>query len=405
MTTDTSIAGAPLSSFDFNSPEYVQDPYEYFRAWQDEAPVWWSDSLEGWVTSRYEDVRGILRDHGAFPQSVFYERANGDSLGRDVWTDLNPPEHTEARAAARDFVQYFRPRRLDAAVRPLIEQRVEQVLTALDSPAPVEVFAGVVAPIVANVIADIVGIDGPETVKLHMDAVHTYLKMARVRRATDEIRSAGKRGGQAVIDELESRCPVKAQDDSGEDLLTILGHGSMSSEDIVLAAAQTLFAGMETTQRGVTNAVFALLSHSEALAAVQADPMKLVPTTFEETLRWLTPVSIKARDVGADIEMHGQQLRQGQTMYVLLGAANRDPRQFENPEMFDISRSQIDHLGFGAGVHLCVGAPLARVISDVLLKNLVANYPRISLVDPNTPVQFEGPVYRGPRQVHVALNG
>lgn len=158
---------------------------------------------------------------------------------------------------------------------------------------------------------------------------------------------------------------------------------------------------MRRARRSIATTLFALLSHPDELVRVRRDP-SLIGPAFEEAIRWVSPVQLKGRRALVPVRLDGLEIEPGQEVMVLLGSANRDEAKYADPDAFDITRCTVDHLAFGAGIHVCVGNALSRLEARVAIGKLLERYPRLE-IDPERPVTFEGLVFRGPGEVWVRV--
>jgi cytochrome P450 len=169
----------------------------------------------------------------------------------------------------------------------------------------------------------------------------------------------------------------------GEDLISglLAGEGAgevLTQGELVVMANLLLVAGHETTVNMITNGTLALLGHGQQLALLREQP-ELIQPAIEELLRWDSPVQLTARVATEDLDLGGHRVRQGESVLALLGAANRDPDQFADPDRLDLTRTPNPHLSFGRGIHFCLGAPLARLEAQIVIAGLVARFPKLRL--------------------------
>jgi cytochrome P450 len=232
----------------------------------------------------------------------------------------------------------------------------------------------------------------------YYEQVMDYLKEGRVRAAGPERVEVGRQAGRdlmAYLRELRGR----KEREPGEDLLSEFVRRGIDADDIDVVSAQIVMAGEESPTRGISTTLCALLSHPEQLARVRQDP-SLVGPAFEEALRWVSPVQIKGRRALKPTMLDGVEIGEGQEVTALLGSANRDEMKYADPDSYEVSRRNVDHMAFGAGIHVCIGASLARLEATVAIQKLLERYPRLGL-DPDHPTTFEGLVFRGPTEVWV----
>jgi len=180
---------------------------------------------------------------------------------------------------------------------------------------------------------------------------------------------------------------------------TIATGEGLDAAEIITTCANLLIAGVETTVGGMATTIYALLTHESALAAVRADP-DLARRAFDEALRWVSPVQIIGKQVAAPVTLGGQRLDPGGEVFLLVGSANRDPERYREPDSYRLDRANRDHLAFGSGMHLCLGAPLSRLEGRLIVDQLLARFPTLDLVDPQAPLDWGGgPSARAPAEL------
>jgi cytochrome P450 len=268
----------------------------------------------------------------------------------------------------------------------------------------IEIYADFTDKLVARVAAVLIGGDmgDPERLAAYNAAVIRYMRRTRERKEFATEQQDGKQAGDALIAYLSDLYDERARVDRGQsDLLTVLSHTNADKADAVRMAALSLVAGVDTTVRGIANSLFALLSHPDQLAKVRAQP-SLADKAFAEALRWMTPISLKHRYVRAETELCGVRLRAGDHACVILGAANRDPRVYDQPERYDVDRVGPAHVAFGSGIHYCLGAPLATLEARHSLQVLLEQFPRLS-ADTEAVVFSDGPANHSPERLVLDL--
>lgn len=393
------------------SPAIMDDPYPIYRRLRDEAPVFWSDAWRAWVVSRYDDAAVSLRDKENLSnenrQALLFnglseaERAELASLRhyfaqKDV-IGSDPPDHTRMRALVQ---QAFTPRtvaQLEPRIRTLAGELFDVALQAggvfdlvdaIAHPLPVVLIAELLgAPVADRHLfkrwsAEILGFQG--------SGVTAYGPALVSQRALVEMFGYMN----ALIDDRR-RNP---HDDVISALALAEEDGRGFSRDELLATCNTLLtAGHETTTNLIGNLVHLLLAHPGQAAAVRADAA-LIPGAIEEALRFDAPKQRNFRRVKRTHAFGGVEFAEGEMVFQLIGAANRDPAHFDRPDDFDVRRARNDHLSFGAGIHFCLGAPLARLEARVVLEALLARAPEVRLVPDGLRWQ-ERVQFRGPRRL------
>ena len=384
-----------MSDAEFLSQAFVEDPYPFYRRWRAEAPIWWSDHLQGWVISRYADVSKVLVDYRTFGQSYSSEAPLVDALEQVPIGLMDPPKHTRVRGAIKED---FRRRPIEDKLRALVERSVDRALAGLPASGTFELKERYVRPIVREAIAALMGTEDTDRLMHYYEQVMDYLKEGRVGAAGPERAEVGRQAGRELMAYLRDLRERK-QREPGPDLLSEFVQRGMDPDDLDVVNAQIVMAGEESPTRGISTTLYALLAHPEQLAQVRQDP-RLVGPAFEEALRWVSPVQVKGRRALKPAALGGVEIKEGEEVTALLGSANRDDTKYADPDSYEVSRRNVDHMAFGAGIHVCIGATLARLEATVAIQKLLDKYPRFEL-DPDHPITFEGLVFRGPTEVWV----
>ena len=365
--------------------EMHEDPYPVYRRLRESDPIHWNDTLRGWVLTRYDDVAWALKSLSSDRVTPARERFRDAGLD-PLWDALaalmiqrDEPDHTRLRALVqkafhRGSVEHW---------KASIERRVRALLAPALERGEMDFIWDFAVPLPILVISELVGVpeDDREQVKRWCDdfsivAVNFYANIS-----ADQL----TRGLQSVT---EFRAYLQAQVEqldraTRQDLLSSLvmaeheGH-RLSIDELLANAILLLNAGNETTSNLLGNGLFALLQHPEQLARLRAEPA-LIPDAVEECLRFDSPVQFQGRVALEDTECAGVSIRRGQLVLPILGAANRDPAHFPDPDRFDVSRHPNFHLAFGHGHHHCVGAELARVEAHIAFRILLTELNTLEL--------------------------
>jgi cytochrome P450 len=292
---------------------------------------------------------------------------------------VDPPDHARYR---RPVAHAFTPRAVDR-LRTRIIEVTNDLLARLDSLPEAELIADYAAPLPAAIIAEILGI--PEDLRPRMleegdkgaPLLDIGVSWKTFRRGMAALRDSGREIRER-IDQLRT--------DPGDDIFSdIIHNGNLSNHELATTAALLAGAGFETTVNLIGNAIVLLLQHPEQLSMLRDDP-DLWPNAVEEVLRLAAPVQMTSRTTFCDIAIGGQQLRAHETVALLLGAANRDPDVFPHPDRFDITRANAkEHLSFSSGVHVCLGASLARMEATIALQALFERFPDLQLTETPAP--------------------
>ena len=377
---ESGVAYNPLSD------EVARDPYAAYRRLRDRDPVHRMRLIDAWALSRYEHVDAMLRDHERFAN---VDRRFHDT-GLTTMLDLDPPDHTRLRSLVS---RAFAPRsvsRWEGRVREI----ADRLLDAVSGHDRIDLVAALGYPLPVTVIAEMLGVPADDMgrfegwsndIALTVEPILTPVQIEGVQRATGELFSYFE-----SIVEARRRAP---RDDLVSALLAAEEEGEgLTREELLSTMLLILVAGNETTRNLIGNGMVALLRHPDQLRRLRREPELLEPAV-DELLRYDSPVQLDGRVVREDLEMGGKRLRAGQKAIALLGAANRDPAAFENPDTLDIGRRERSHLSFGRGIHYCLGASLAVLEARIAFRGLLDRFSSIRLAA--EPRYRDGIVLRG----------
>ena len=378
------ISSPTMSGVEFNpmDPAFVADPYPTYRRLRAEDPVHHSP-LGFWVLTRYEDVVAALRDPRLAKEAIasFIAARFGapvPAMGLSM-LDRDPPDHTRLRSLVS---KAFTPRVVEG-LRPRIQQIVDGLLDAARDRGSMDVIEEFAYPIPVNVICEMLGVP----VEDHERFKGWSLDIAR---GLDSIllppdsdvprRSAASRTALAdYFRELIARRRAAPRNDMLSGLIAAEEAGDKLSEQELLATCiLILIAGHETTVNLIGNGTLALLRHPDQLGRLRADP-GLIGTAIEELLRFDGPVQRTARIPSEDVTIAGHKIAAGEMVMPFIGAADRDPAQFREPDRLDITRTDNRHIAFGWGIHFCLGAPLARIEGQIAINTLLRRFPALAL--------------------------
>jgi cytochrome P450 len=291
---------------------------------------------------------------------------------------MDPPDHTRVR---RLFAKAFTPRRIER-LRPYIEAKVDVLLDTFAADGGGDFIEKLAQLLPAAVICHLLGIPEEDhaVCKGHSSAIFPLLDPV----ISDEQLERAEAAAAWFLDYFETLVEQRRRDPQ-DDLVSALlaateGDQRLAPHELMNNVIFLFGAGHETTTSALGNGLAALLRHPDQLALLRSDP-SLLPNAVLEMLRWDSPVQYIGRQVVADrIEIDGVELRNGEVVMGLLGAGNRDPKMFDEPDRFDISRPDCQPLSFGAGIHYCLGAALSRMETEVVFERLLARFPRLSLI-------------------------
>ena len=373
-----------------NSWEFINNKLAYYKWFREEAPVYKGKIMviNAYFVSRYEDCVSVLKD----PR--FVRNRSTATGGRRLPIPL--PKHVSLLAESmiiedepnhrrlRNLVhKAFTPRALQK-LEGRIETMTHELLDKAEEQGEVDLIEAYAHPIPVTVIAEMVGVKTEEVPEFagYMKAISSGMTGWSVFKTLFMDLPKSVKFCKALIE----RKRQNPQDDILTALIQAEEDGEKLTEDELISMVFLLIvAGHETTVHLISNGVLTLLQHPEALARLRAEP-ELMDTAIEEIMRFNGPIhGTKPEYALEDVTMQGVTIPKGSAVIPLLGAANFDPAVFDNPERFDITRSPNRHLGFGQGIHYCLGAPLARMETKIALTNLIERYPDMRLaVRPET---------------------
>ncbi len=375
-------------AYDPGDPAVIADPYPILKRLQEEAPVHWCAPLKGWVLTRYDHVRDGLKSAHLSAERVqaFARQLPADSQAE--FADLSrilghwavfrdPPAHTRLR---RLMSPWFGARGFEP-LRPRVQEIVDELIDGVAESGATDLVRDVAFPLPVAVIGEIMGVppSDVELFKAWSDELAVFVGRAsgtpgKLARAQDAVREM-----EAYFRDLIAARRARPRDDVVSRLIAAEERGSILSEDELTAnCVLLLFAGHETTTNLIANGVLALLRHPAELRRLRAEPA-LTVSAVDELLRYDGPGGAAARVVKQPLEIGGQRLAAGERVFLMVNAANRDPRRFESPERLDLGRDPNPHLAFGFGIHFCLGAPLARLEAQAAIATLVRRLPGLAL--------------------------
>jgi cytochrome P450 len=395
----------------------IQNPYPVYTYLREHEPVHWNPMFLSYMLTRYDDVNMVFSDHRRFSSDIWSDVPEGlgfdgeDEASRSLkeiipfmaynLQGMDPPGHTRQRTL---MTKTFTPRMIES-FRPTIQELVDELIDAKQAGGQMDLVADLAYPLPSNVILDLLSIprSGRPYIKASSEAINEFVATLIFNGPAVWPRLAGifadmKAYLKGLIAERRAH--------PGDDLLTKMAlaeeHGDRLSEDeIVIATNFLLFAGHETTANLIGVGMYHLMQNPEQLALLRAEPDR-TPAAVEELLRYVSPVHTLARRALQDVTIRGVEIPAHSSIYLQVGAANRDPEKFPDPEKLDITRPPARSLGFGYGIHFCIGAALARLESQVTFETILRCLPNIHMV--GEPPQFR-PNYslRGLKSLSVAF--
>jgi cytochrome P450 len=376
---------------DLLAPEVVWDPYTYFARLREIDPVHWNERWGGWLVTRYDDVVRAFRDPERLSSDRMahfvrelspYDQERLSILIRYfsrwlVFTD--PPYHTRVRMLVN---KAFTPTSVER-LRPRVREIVHELVDRVEGKGRMAFIREFAFHLPVIVISEYMGVpsEDREQVKEWSDETSRIFFI----RADDPERRERSQAGLIKLLEYFEPLIHDRRRNPRDDLISALvqaeERGDLLSHDELLATCTVLlFAGHETTTNLLANGLLALLQHRDQWDLLRQNPT-LVRSAVEELLRYDGPVKATFRWAKVDVEMEGKTIRAGDRMLLVLASANRDPAKFTNPDDLDITRNPNPHVAFGHGIHICLGAPLARVEAQEAFGALVERLPQLRLSD------------------------
>jgi cytochrome P450 len=363
----------PLHSPDF----YAGDPYPTYKTLRATSPVHWNDVTKFWALLKYEDVRFVSRNPGLFSSTrgiTIPDPAQPQATqeGNLIFTD--PPRHRQLRRLV-SFA--FTPNRV-AALEPKVREIVHGILDEIEAGSTQEFAEAIAAPLPTRMIAELLGAPAEdwEQFRAWSDAA---VGSADPDIELDPIVSLSQ------LHQYFSKLIAERRSEPRDDILSVLVGAEVDGErlsdaDLLNLSFLLLVAGNETTRNLIALGTLALIGHPDQCRKLVDDPSG-IPDAVEEMLRWTSPVTHMARTATRDVEIRGQRIREGDTVVMLYGSANRDEEVFgDDAEEFRVARRPNPHLAFGLGEHVCLGAQLARLEACVLFEELLRRFPKLELV-------------------------
>ena len=367
-----------ISTADFQAADFVADPYPGLAELRAEGPLLWHEPSESWLATTHDAVSRTLRNRAFGRIWSDWEPSSKmepfNALHRNQMMENEPPVHTRLRrlvagAFARGHVERMRPR---------VEELAAALLDKLDGTA--DLLGDYAEPLPVLVIADLLGVPGEDHVMLRdwsQAIVHMYEQGVGedTKAAAVEASTAFGHYVRAVVAE-RTKTP-------GEDLISDLisareADGKLSEDELVASVVLLLNAGHEASVNVFGNGIHALLTHRDQLARVTSGEVPMA-VALEELIRFDAPLQLFERTATADVELLGETVRAGQKIAALMGSANRDAQAFADADSFDVARDPNPHVGFGMGLHFCLGAPLARMELEITLSRLLERFPHMQL--------------------------
>ncbi len=374
--------------FKADEPSFLADPFPLYQRMRDEDPCHWSPRLKSWVLTRYEDVKRVCLDREVSSDRLrpFFASLPGPEAARigeiirylSHWMVFrDPPEHTRLR---RLTSRVFHLKSMNGMRQRAIEL-AGWLLGRIGDRTEFDFVAEFAGPLPALVIMDMLGVPKEELarVKRMSDDMALFIGSSRTSPEKYDIAEAATREMAGFFRELIAARRASPRPDLLSELVAVEEDGDRLSEDeLVATCILLLFAGHETTTNHIANGLLSLLRFPGEMQRLRENPA-LAAAAIEELLRYDGPSGAQVRVVKVEGELHGKHLKPGDRVFVMLNAANRDPRAYDDPDRLLLDRGGPAHLTFGFGLHICLGFPLARMEGQIALPAVLARWKRIEL--------------------------
>lgn len=368
-------SGVPVIDVDPYSTDVLTNPYRFHHELREAGPVVWLEPYGVWATGRYEQVRGVLTDWQTFMSGAGVGLTD---LRVDSWRppslllEADPPEHTKVRS----IIERVLSPRAVKVLRDRFEVRAEALVDSLVSAGGFDAVTEFAEVFPLQVFSDAVGVrkEGRENLLLYGDMVFNG------QGPRNELFKASTENLDEVRAWIMDSCRREALEPGGfgARIYESVDEGEISEEEAGMLVRSFLSAGVDTTISALGTAVYLLATEHDQWDLLRADP-SLARAAFEETIRVESPVQVFSRTATRDTEVAGMEVAKDERVMIFFGAANRDPRRWEDPDRFDVTRRSAGHLAFGAGIHGCVAKAVARIEGEVLLGALARKVGRIEL--------------------------
>jgi cytochrome P450 len=390
---------------DFSNPDFMENPYPALAELRKVGKPVWHEESQLFLAATYQDANAVLRNRSL--GRIFKPRTPDEDwdtfnwLHSDSLLDSEPPKHTRLRSL---LVKAFNKNKIES-MRPDVERLTEQLLknieAKLEATGEFDVIADFAEPLPVKVIAALLGFPD-EDEHLLRPWSQAIVKMYEVN-PSEQTQLEAQQASQEFAEYVRGLM-VERKRDPGTDLISDLAAveedgQKLNAQELIATCVLLLNAGHEASVNGFGNGFVALMERPDQFDLLASNPFGLADTTVDEFIRFDAPLHLFERTATSDVEIGGVMVKEGQKIASLLGSANRDESVFENPTEMDITRDPNPQIGFGAGIHFCIGAPLARMEMTTSLPALMVKYPNLRLTE--QPVRRPGFVLRGYESVKV----
>ena len=391
---------------DFNNSTFVADPYEQLKALREFGKPVWHEGMQIFLAARHSDANDVFRNKSLgrifTDKKPDFEWETFNWLHSDSILDSEPPKHTRLRSLV---AKAFNRNKIEG-MRPAVERITQMLLDAIDekvkSGETFDLIADYAEPLPVKIIADLLGFPESEEHLLRPWS-QSIVKMYEVN-PSEQYQIEAKKAAAEFAEYVRSLAEHR-KTNPGQDLITDLAmveeNGEkLNSHELVATCVLLLNAGHEASVNAFGNGMVAALERPDQADLLRKNSRAITETALEEFMRFDAPLHLFERTATVDTELGGVKIEKGQKIAALIGSANRDSTVFEHADEMDLTRDPNPHIGFGAGIHFCLGAPLARLEMGVSLPALWEKYPNMQLA--GEPVRRPTFVLRGYERVSIS---
>ena len=391
---------------DFNNPTFVADPYEQLKELREFGKPVWHEGMQIFLAARHSDANDVFRNKSLgrifTDKKPDFEWETFNWLHSDSILDSEPPKHTRLRSLV---AKAFNRSKIEG-MRPAVERITQQLLDAIDekvkSGETFDLIADYAEPLPVKIIADLLGFPESEEHLLRPWS-QSIVKMYEVN-PSEQYQMEAKKAATEFAEYVRSLAEHR-KTNPGQDLITDLAmveeNGEkLNSHELVATCVLLLNAGHEASVNAFGNGMVAAFERPDQADLLRKNSRAITDTALEEFMRFDAPLHLFERTATVDTELGGVKIEKGQKIAALIGSANRDSAVFERADEMDLTRDPNPHIGFGAGIHFCLGAPLARLEMGVSLPALWEKYPNMQLA--GNPVRRPTFVLRGYESVSIS---
>ena len=391
---------------DFNNPTFVADPYEQLKELREFGKPVWHEGMQIFLAARHSDANDVFRNKSLgrifTDKSPEFEWETFNWLHSDSILDSEPPKHTRLRSLV---AKAFNRNKIEG-MRPAVERITQQLLDVIDvkvkSGETFDLIADYAEPLPVKIIADLLGFPESEEHLLRPWS-QSIVKMYEVN-PSEQYQMEAKKAAAEFAEYVRSLAEHRKKN-PGQDLITDLAmveeNGEkLNSHELVATCVLLLNAGHEASVNAFGNGMVAALERPDQAELLRKNSRAITDTALEEFMRFDAPLHLFERTATVDTELGGVKIEKGQKIAALIGSANRDSAVFERADEMDLTRDPNPHIGFGAGIHFCLGAPLARLEMSVSLPALWEKYPNMQLA--GNPMRRPTFVLRGYESVSIS---